>query len=154
VAVSPTYEIEEARPQDARAIADIHLLSRRVAMPFLRRAHTDEETKAWFAGVVGDRPKAWWVARHAGRVVGYMRVDGDDLDHLYVLPDWQGRGVGRSLLTKAQELRPRRLMLWTFERNAAARAFYEAKGFRVVGRTDGQNEEKEPDIRYEWKGSS
>jgi ribosomal protein S18 acetylase RimI-like enzyme len=36
-------------------------------------------------------------------------------------------------------------------RNANARRFYEARGFRQVGESDGsRNEEKEPDALYLW----
>jgi hypothetical protein len=44
------------------------------------------------------------------------------------------------------------LHLWTFQRNAQARRFYEARGFALVEETDGAgNEEKEPDALYLWK---
>ena len=44
------------------------------------------------------------------------------------------------------------LHLWTFQRNAQARRFYEARGFALVKETDGAaNEEKEPDALYLWK---
>jgi ribosomal protein S18 acetylase RimI-like enzyme len=102
---------------------------------------------------VGDRPAAWWVARWEGQIVGYMLVHGEDLDHLYVRPGWQRRGIGRALLAKAKALSPQRLVLWTFQRNAAARAFYEAHGFRVVGCSDGRNEEGEPDVQYMRDGA-
>jgi len=43
------------------------------------------------------------------------------------------------------------LHLFTFQRNARARAFYEAHGFRLVDLSDGaRNEEGEPDARYDW----
>jgi putative acetyltransferase len=42
------------------------------------------------------------------------------------------------------------LRLWTFQRNAGARRFYERNGFAAVELTDGLgNEEREPDVRYE-----
>jgi ribosomal protein S18 acetylase RimI-like enzyme len=145
--------ILEAKPDDAGEIARIHIDARREAMPDLARAHTDAETLAWFATVVGDRPSAWWVARLQGRIVGYLRLDRDGIDHLYVLPAWQGRGVGTMLLEKAKALRPDGLALFTFQKNTKARAFYESHGFRAVGFTDGQNEENEPDIRYVWGAS-
>ena len=144
-------EIREAEPGDAPEIAEIHLAARREAMPYLRRAHTDGETRDYFARVVGDRPSAWWVARIGHEIVGYMLIDGADLDHLYVRPGWQRRGIGLSLLTKAKALSPQRLELWTFQRNANARGFYEAHGFRAVACTDGRNKESEPDVKYEWK---
>ena len=43
------------------------------------------------------------------------------------------------------------MQLWTFQQNARARRFYEERGFRAVEFTDGEgNEEKTPDVRYEW----
>jgi len=43
------------------------------------------------------------------------------------------------------------LALWTFQRNAAARRFYETHGFVLVMETDGvDNEEREPDALYRW----
>jgi ribosomal protein S18 acetylase RimI-like enzyme len=143
-------EIREAEPGDAPAIAEIHLAARRVAMPYLRRPHTDEETRDYFDRVVADRPSAWWVARVGKEIAGYMLIDGENLDHLYVRPGWQRRGIGLLLLSKAKALSPRRLELWTFQRNTNARAFYEAQGFRAVAYTDGRNEENEPDVKYEW----
>jgi RimJ/RimL family protein N-acetyltransferase len=47
-------------------------------------------------------------------------------------------------------LSPNRLTLSTFQRNAKARAFNEAHGFRPVGFTDGDNDANEPDVQYEW----
>jgi GNAT superfamily N-acetyltransferase len=148
-------EIREAEPGDAPSIAEIHLAARREAMPWLHPAHTDDETRDYFARVIGDRPSAWWVARSKDKTVGYMLIDGEAVGHLYVRPGWQRRGIGLALLTKAKALSPGRLELWTFQRNADARAFYEAQGFRAAASTDGRNGENEPDVKYEWvrKGS-
>ena len=42
------------------------------------------------------------------------------------------------------------LRLWTFQRNAGARRFYERNRFIAVEFGDGSgNEEGEPDVRYE-----
>jgi GNAT superfamily N-acetyltransferase len=62
----------------------------------------------------------------------------------------QGRGVGTELLDIAKGV-CHRLQLWTFQRNAPARRFYEARGFMLIEETDGaRNEEREPDARYLW----
>ena len=72
----------------------------------------------------------------------------DWIDQLYVLPDAQRRGVGTELLQVAKSSFDRR-QLWTFQRNARARRFYEAGGFALVQQTDdAKNEEKRPDARY------
>ena len=95
-----------------------------------------------------------WRAREAGRILGFLCLDGEDLDQLYLLPGEFRRGIGSLLLAKAKELSPERLHLFTFQRNAAARAFYERHGFRLVDLNDGErNEEGEPDALYEWRSS-
>jgi hypothetical protein len=44
--------------------------------------------------------------------------------------------------------------LWTFQKNVAARRFYEDRGFQAVEETDGsRNEEREPDVHYVWRRS-
>jgi hypothetical protein len=44
-----------------------------------------------------------------------------------------------------------RLQLWTFQRNAGARRFYQARGFALVRETGGAaNAEKEADALYLW----
>ena len=93
------------------------------------------------------------VAERGGIVVGFAAIEGGRLEHLYVRPDQQGTGVGSRLLDEAKRSRPDGLDLWTFQRNAAARRFYEARGFVEIESTDGErNEEHEPDVRYEWPG--
>ncbi|TIQ30610.1 MAG: GNAT family N-acetyltransferase [Mesorhizobium sp.] len=59
------------------------------------------------------------------------------LNQLYVHPDCQRRGIGRSLLdeVEASFLEARSLRLEVEEANTPAIAFYEANGFRPAGRT-------------------
>jgi GNAT superfamily N-acetyltransferase len=145
-------DLRRARPEDADVIAHIHTAARHQAMPYLPDLHTDEETRDWIASMVLPSQQVW-VAEREGRVIGVAALEGPTLEQLYVLPEEQGRGVGSALLEKARELSSGGLTLWTFQRNAAARAFYERRGFTAVKFTDGSgNEEQEPDVRYEWVG--
>jgi GNAT superfamily N-acetyltransferase len=74
-----------------------------------------------------------------------------ELEELYVLPAWAGRGIRSRLIALAKHRRPAGLELWTFQANAGARRFYERHGFRAVEFTDGSgNEEGQPDVRYMW----
>ena len=83
-------------------------------------------------------------------MTGVIAFHDDWIEQLYVLPEAQGQCVGTALLDVAKRA-SNRLQLWTFQRNAPARRFYEARGFAVVEQTDGAgNEEKEPDARYLW----
>lgn len=145
--------IEPASPRDAGEIATLYLASRAETLPYLRRCHSDAEVRSWIATVmlvVGET----WVAREAGRVLGFVTLNGEELDQLYLLPGHFKRGIGSLLLAKAKERSPERLTLFTFQRNTVARAFYERHGFRLVDLDDGaRNEEGEPDALYEWRDS-
>ena len=135
---------------DVAEITDVYLAARMDALPYLRRLHTDEQVRAWIADTVIRRCRVW-VARRDGCVLGFLVLDGENLDQLYLRPDHYRQGIGSRLLALAKREAPRRLRLLTFQRNAHARAFYEAHGFRVVDFSDGsRNEEREPDAQYEW----
>jgi GNAT superfamily N-acetyltransferase len=145
-----TLSLRPANPEDADAIADVFLAARKASMPFLPDLHTDDETRAWIRDVVLARDEVW-VAAAGSRVDGFLALNGDVLDHVYVAPRLHGGGVGSALLAKAKQLRPHGFRLWVFQRNMQARGFYEARGMRAVELTDGSgNEEQEPDALYEW----
>lgn len=151
--MTPDIEIAEATREDAAAIAEIHLAARREAMPYLQRPHTDEDVRGYFGRVVGIRPNTWWVARRNGLVVGFLMIEGENLDQLYVDPLHQRSGVGAALLAKAKKLSPRRIVLWTFQRNQRGRSFYIKNGFVAAIMTEGRNDENEPDIQYVWESA-
>jgi GNAT superfamily N-acetyltransferase len=119
-------------------------------MPHLPDLHTPEEDLAFIRDVVF--PKCRVLAASVdGEIVGFCAFREGWIDHLYILPEYQGRGIGSALLTRAKEEFPH-FQLWTFQRNNRVRHFYEARGFVLAELTDGQgNEEKEPDVRYVWE---
>ena len=144
--------VRRATTEDSDAIAAIFIAARTAALPYLPDLHTDEETHAFFAERVLPNDEVH-VAERDGVVVGFAAIEGGRLEHLYVRPDRQGTGVGSRLLDEAKRSRPDGLDLWTFQRNAAARRFYEVRGLVEVESTEGErNEEREPDVRYEWPG--
>ena len=113
--------------------------------------HTAEETHEWMRDVVF-RSERVWVAEHADRIVGYASADGEFLNHLYVLPEHQGRGIGTALLAAVMEHSRDGMKLWTFEPNEGAIRFYVRHGFRTLRRTDGRtNEENVPDRLMVWR---
>ncbi|MFC8833882.1 GNAT family N-acetyltransferase [Streptomyces griseoincarnatus] len=143
--------IRRAAGPDAAEVAEVWLRSFTAALPGVRRAHTDDEVRAWIREVVVPGQETW-VAMVDASVVAMMVREGDDLDQLYIDPAWQGRGIGGRLVDVAKERSPSGLTLWTFQVNEAARRFYERHGFLAAEWTDGlRNEEREPDVRYEWR---
>ena len=120
-------------------------------LQFLTDLHSADEDRAYLSGVVMPANEVW-VAEIETQVAGFLAFHDGWVNHLYVAPAFQGRGVGSELLAIARR-ENRTLQLWAFEANAPAIRFYERRGFRVVERTDGAtNEAKRPDVRMQWDG--
>jgi GNAT superfamily N-acetyltransferase len=142
-------EIRRAVPEDGRLVGDVFIAARS-QMTYLPRVHTDEETREFFAQVVVAQQETW-VAEADGAVAGFGALTPAMLEHLYVHPDRQRRGIGTLLLEQAKRRRPEGLRLWLFQQNEGARRFYERHGFRLLELTDGAgNMERVPDALYEW----
>ncbi len=76
--------------------------------------------------------------------MGYVAFHPGWLEHLYILPDHQGRGLGPVLDGQGAEDGTART-LWTFQKkNARARAFYEKHGWTLVKPSTARKQEKEP----------
>ena len=119
------------------------------ALPSLAGLHTPEEDQ-WFFRERVFKTCEMWGAFDGAVMTAIIAFREGWIDQLYVLPTAQRRGVGKDLLQVAQNAFDR-LQLWTFQRNAPARRFYEARGFALIQQTDGaRNEEKEPDALYLW----
>ena len=132
-------------------MAEVYLSSFRTALPNVRLAHSDDEVRGWIREVVIPLREAWVAEAPDGGIVGMMVLTERDLDQLYIQPSWLGRGIGGRLVDLAKARRPNGLGLWTFQVNERAWRFYERHGFRRVKATAGDNEEREPDYRYEWR---
>ncbi len=115
--------------------------ARETVKPFLRDQIEDTEVSV----AVG----AW------GEIVGFLALaEPDHLNHLYLIREHTGRGLGTGFLALAKERFPGGIQLWAFQSNTAAIRFYERHGFRQVRWTDGDNDEGEPDVLLEWPGAS
>ncbi len=143
--------VRPAGAGDAAALARLHRLTMRISLPFLPELHSPQEDLSFFAEVLLPQNTVW-LAEEGGQVLGYIAYRPGWIAHLYIHPDHQGRSIGPRLLEHALADGAER-RLWTFQRNARARAFYEARGFRLERLTDGaDNEEREPDALYFWPG--
>lgn len=141
--------IRRATTDDGDAVGALFTRSFEELLAYLPRLHTPEEDRRHFNGVVRDHEV--WIYEEAGRILGFAALSKESLEHLYVDPDAQGQGIGRSLVEKTKERRPDGFGLWVFQQNKGARRFYERHGLHLAQLTDGAgNEEKTPDARYEW----
>jgi SAM-dependent methyltransferase/GNAT superfamily N-acetyltransferase len=162
--------IRPAAPADADGVADVFLSAFRATYDF-PLVHTDDQVRQWLRGYVA-KGSAWVAVARSGMpgaepattpasapravdpadlVVGFLGLEGHELDQLYVRPGWWRRGIGSRLVELAKGRSPDGLALWTLQVNAGARRFYERHGFAVVRLTGGEgNEERQPDVRYGW----
>lgn len=149
----PAMEIlRRATDRDAGAAAHVWLRSFAAGLPTVRRAHSDDEVRSWFAAVVVSQLETWVAVTPEEEVLGVLALDGSELEQLYLAPEYRGRGLGDRFVDLAKERRPDGLDLWCFQVNAPARRFYERHGFHPVEWTEGtRNEEGEPDVRYQWR---
>jgi GNAT superfamily N-acetyltransferase len=140
--------IRRASPADADAVGRVFVRARD-EMTYLPRIVDQHRPK--LGGWIVERHEVW-VAEEDGRIVGFAGLRPGLLEHLYVDPAEQNRGIGTSLLDHVKGLLPDGFELWVFQKNEAARRFYERHGARLVRLTDGaDNMEREPDALYEWR---
>lgn len=133
-----------------QAAAGIRRVSLWQRLPWLPDLHTPaEEEQYWRMHLL---PNCTILgAAMANRLVGVIAYGDNWIEQLYILPGFQGMGIGSLLLGRAKEEMDE-IRLWTFRRNIGARAFYEKHGFTAEEETDGaDNEEREPDVLYHWR---
>ncbi|MFE7169647.1 GNAT family N-acetyltransferase [Streptomyces sp. NPDC057616] len=149
----PGVTLRRATAPDAPAAADVWLRSFAAALPTVVRPRTDDDVRHYFREVVVPLRETWVADAGPGAgIVGVMVLRDGELSQLYLAPDWRGRGLGDRCVALAKERNPGGLGLWTFQVNKPAHRFYERHGFAAVRYTDGSgNEEREPDVRYEWR---
>lgn len=145
--------VREATPDDAPAIARVHVDTWRAAyaglipQEVLDGLSVDRRETFWrgLAAEPGDH--RLWVADSAGRVVGFASTgpgrDDDlpagagELMAIYVEPAAWGKGHGARLFRRAvADFRERGLdplVLWVLTENARGRDFYHAMGWRPDG---------------------
>ncbi len=86
------------------------------------------------------------VAEADGAILGYIAERDGFISGLWVLPEWQRKGIGSALLKHVIERTASDLELRVFEANTSAIRLYEQFGFKTIERTDGAaTDEKLPD---------
>lgn len=114
--------------------------------------HSDEECRNFGRWLVDVCDVV--VATSCNNAVGFLALQGAEIQGLYVERKSRMAGLGAELLTYSKSTADR-LELWTFQKNLRAQAFYKRHGFIEDARTDGQgNDEKLPDIHMVWTRKS
>jgi len=130
-----TPMIRRARPDDRDDLFDIWLRSVKATHAFVTDEDIDALTGPTRAYLAADEPELWVLADASDAPIGFMGLDGGDVESLFLAPEVHRRGGGRRLIAHAAELRGE-LTVTVNEQNNGAVRFYEASGFVVEGRSD------------------
>lgn len=153
--MSQKFIIREYRAEDFDAVTILWRISREKSLPEfqLEKGHFFFEDRNYFQNFVLKNNQVW-VVEVENHPVGFMAMNKDFVDQLYIDPDYQRRGIGRLLLDFAREQSPEHLWLYTLQVNVNARAFYEKHGFIAEKFGVSPPPESEPDVEYHWRKSN
>lgn len=149
------FIIRDYQAADFDAVTILWRISREKSLPEfqLEKGHFFYEDRNYFQNYVLKNNRVW-VVELANRQVGFMAMNKDFVDQLYIDPDYQRRGIGKILLDFAREQSPDHLWLYTLQVNVNARAFYEKNGFIAEKFGISPPPESEPDVEYHWRKSN
>ena len=69
-----------------------------------------------------------WVVEIGGNVEGFIALMGNEVGAIFLMPNFHGKGAGKALMDKAQELHGD-LEVEVFKENTIGRKFYSDYGF-------------------------
>ncbi|MEL6235892.1 MAG: N-acetyltransferase [Pseudomonadota bacterium] len=137
--------IRDAVPADAAGCAEI-LADWLEATPWMPKLHSRAETAAFLDRQIAQAEVI--LAVQASSVAGFAILQGACLAALYTKAP--GQGHGRALLDAVKTRRTDGFYLWCFQANLGAQRFYRREGLCQTRRTEGENAEGLPDIRFAW----
>jgi putative acetyltransferase len=130
----PPFRLSLARPEEAPFLLALWEASVRATHAFLQEADL-QALVPFVARLLTERRDLLCARDAAGRPLGFMGVQGGELEMLFVDPRHRGCGVGRFLLVHALDsLGVNRVDV--NEQNLQAVGFYARFGFRAAGRSE------------------
>jgi ribosomal protein S18 acetylase RimI-like enzyme len=143
-----TCSVRQAAPEDAEALARLHLecwretYSHLLSPGFMARQGVEGRLAMWRHLLAGPHAGRQYVAVDGAALVGFAGSlspeDGvreqTELWGIYLLASHQGTGLGQALLDAAIGNEP--AGLWVAEENPRAQAFYRRNGFVFTGDRD------------------
>jgi len=139
-------KIRNVTNDDLKSFVDIYRLAYRGLEEYAYTSTRD--IKHYFRWLMNRDRDGFFVAEIDGKPVGFVACDTNwvsfyeneemgEIHEIFVHPEWQGKGVGSALLSKALDYAKRRgrrmAGLWVGVGNVRAKKFYERFGFKEAG---------------------
>jgi putative acetyltransferase len=125
--------IRIGRPEDVPCLLDVWLRAVRVTHKFL--SERDIEGLVPAVRQYLDSSTLWVACLDGSKPIGFMGLTDGNVDSLFIAPEHFRIGAGRTLLAHARGLSCKPLRVEVNEQNPGAVKFYEANGFKIVGRS-------------------
>tara|TARA_R110002049_G_scaffold100348_1_gene244337 strand:- start:545 stop:988 length:444 start_codon:yes stop_codon:yes gene_type:complete len=122
-------QIRKYENSDLDAVLSAWETATRLAHPFMTDAFIAQERKN-VAQVYMPNTDTW-VVDIGGKIEGFIALMGNEVGAIFLQPEWHGKGVGKALMDKAQELHGD-LEVEVFKENSIGRQFYSRYGFELL----------------------
>ena len=122
-------QIRKYEDSDLKAVLSSWETATRLAHPFMTDEFIAQERKN-VAEIYMPNTNTW-VAEIDGNVEGFIALMGNEVGAIFLQPDCHGKGVGKALMDKAQELHGD-LEVEVFKENSIGRKFYSRYGFEQL----------------------
>ena len=143
------FSFEDASPDDAQALAELRVIAMQPSLEAVGRFDPDRARERFLSTYQADQTQT---IVSGGFIIGfYVLIDRGDhlyLDHLYVLPDRQGAGIGFAMIEHIKLLATHKKVPIRVGalRDSRANAFYLNQGFTF-------QYEEDWDLFYQWSPS-
>lgn len=123
------YEIRKATSNDFNELTKIWLQASIKAHHFIPASYWESNTTKMQEIYLP--MSEVYIAEDAINIYGFIALVEDTVAALFVSPEHQAKGIGKQLISYAQEMRSR-LELNVYQENKNSVKFYLASGFRII----------------------
>ena len=122
-------KIRQYENSDLDAVLSSWETATRLANPFMTDEFIDQE-RINVADVYMPNTDTW-VVDIDGNIEGFIALMGNEVGAIFLQPKYHGKGAGKALMDKAQELHGD-LEVEVFKENSMGRRFYSRYGFDLI----------------------
>ena len=132
-----------ANPEDSNIVGNVHSMAWKSAYRgIFPDEYIDGDTASKrseeFLDSVKDDRCTYFLLEEAGQAAGIVKIREEDntleIESIYILDEYRGKGLGRQFIDFIKTYRPQAdIFLWVLEVNTNARRFYENNGFVMSG---------------------